>query len=101
MDNSEKFQNFFSDNNASKVEIMTEEERENRAKYEEFKQQLEPFKEIATIEEAKELALQIMPLDKEINEIDIGNAKCTIVNRNDMFRISLDSEFEFISYDFE
>lgn len=75
-------------------------ERKNQEKYKEFKERISRFEKVDTIEAAKALAKEILPTANEINMFDIGNAKCVIINREDCFRISLDSNDEFICYDF-
>ena len=69
-------------------------------KIKEFKKRLQAFENISTLEEAKKIAKEIMPVSKEINHFRVGSAKCVIINKDDMFRICLDSDEEFISYDF-
>lgn len=87
--------------NYSQLEIMTNIERDNKEKIEEFKNRIKEFATVSTLEEAKELAAKILPVSQEINRFNIGNAKCTIVNRDNLFRISFDSDLEFIAYDFQ
>ncbi len=72
----------------------------NKQKYDQFKKRIEQFMNIQTLEEAKELAVKILPTSKEISRFNIGEAKCTIINKEDIFRICLDSQEEFISFDF-
>ena len=80
---------------AEKPEKDKEEERITN-----FKKRLEGFKDVETLEEAKNLLNKIMPVRLERTVFFIGKAKCTIINKSDRVRISLDSEKEFISYDF-
>lgn len=75
-------------------------EQANKEKFLKFKQRIQQFNNITTLEEAKELAAKILPTAKEINRFNIGSAKCVIINKPDNFRISLDSIDEFISFDF-
>ena len=82
-------------------EIKKQIEENNLKKYEAFKIRMEEFSKINSLEEAKALASKILPVAKEISHFNIGNAKCTIINRDDLFRISLDSSEEFTSYNFE
>lgn len=72
----------------------------NQEKLNNFKTRLQAFEEISTLEEAQKLSKSILPVSQEVNHIRIGSAKCVIINRPGMFRISLDTENEFISYDF-
>ena len=64
------------------------------------KERIGKFENVDTIEEARELAKQIMPTSNTINRFNIGNAKCVIIDDGDMFRITLDSAEECICYDF-
>ena len=73
---------------------------ENKKKIERMIVRLKEFENIETIEEAKELAKKILPVANEINRFSVGDAKCTVINRDDLFRISFDTPDEFISYDF-
>lgn len=75
-------------------------EIQNKEKYEKFKSRLAAFQEVSTLEEAKELAQKILPVAKEVNRFRVGNAKCTVILKKDMLRISVDTPEEFISYDF-
>lgn len=74
--------------------------KEKIEKYLEFKNRINKFNNIQTLAEAKNLSQQIMPVAQELSQFRIGDALCVIVNKPNMFRISLDSETEFISYDF-
>lgn len=74
--------------------------KEKIEKYLEFKNRINKFNNIQTLVEAKNLSQQIMPVAQELSQFRVGDALCVIVNKPNMFRISLDSETEFISYDF-
>jgi hypothetical protein len=74
---------------------------EKLEKYNQFRERILAFENISTLEEAKKLAKQILPVAQDINIFNVGHAQCTIVNRDDLFRISLDSDEEFLCYDFE
>lgn len=84
----------------NQMEAMRMIELQNKAKYENFKKRLEEFAKISTLEEAKNLAKKILPTANEFCVFRIGNAKCTIINKKENFRICLDTSDEFISYDF-
>ena len=75
-------------------------ESQKNNKINEFIERIGKFKKVKTLKEAKELASKIIPTANEINRFYIENAKCIIVNKEDMFRISFDTAEEFISYDF-
>ena len=76
-------------------------EESQTKKYEDFKARLKAFEGVKTLDEARELASKILPVANEISHFNVGLAKCTIINRQDMLRISLDSDKEFVSYNFE
>lgn len=75
-------------------------EQNNKVKLELFILRISPFKHIKSLKDAKELAAKILPTANELNRFYIGSAKCIIVNKKDLFRISLITEKEFISYSF-
>lgn len=72
----------------------------NDSKYVEFKKRIKRFKDVQTLDEAKQLAIEILPVANEINMFSVGSGKCYVINREDNFRITLESANEFISYDF-
>jgi len=82
------------------LQIRADIEKQNKEKYEQFKERISQFAEIETIEDAKALSSKILPVSQEKNQFKVGLGVCTIINRSDLFRISLNSEEEFISYDF-
>ena len=84
----------------SQYEAMQSIEKQNKEKYEKFKTRVKQFEEISTIEEAKELAKKILPIAGEKCSFRVGNAKCTIICKEDMFRVCVDGLEEFICYDF-
>ena len=79
---------------------QAEDENKEKQKVENLKVRLSEFGNIKTIEEAKELAKKILPVANELNRFRVGNAKCVVVNKPTLFRICLDTEDEFIAYDF-
>ena len=74
--------------------------REREEKYLQFKERISKFENVITLDDARALAKQILPTAQEISQFRVGIAVCTVVNKNDMVRISLDSDKEFICYDF-
>ena len=74
---------------------------ENNAKVLKFKERIQAFANVKTIDEARELIKKILPVANKINKFKIGNAVCTVINDEKMLRISIDAETEFISYNFE
>lgn len=79
---------------AQKQEVLDNE------KLEQLKQRLAPFAEVENIDDAKKLADSILPTRQEYTSFYVGNAKYSIINKHDMFRISIDTASEFICYDF-
>jgi len=82
------------------MQTMAEKSSLNNQKYLQFKEQIKEFEKILSLEDARELSQKIMPLTQEYNQMMIGNATFVIVNQDDSLRISLDSDKEFICYDF-
>ena len=74
--------------------------KENSDKLAEFLERIAPFEQVETLQDAKELAAKILPTSTEINRFYIGDAKCTIVNNAETFRVCVDSPAEFLCYDF-
>ena len=66
-----------------------------------FKKRLLIFKNVMSISEAKIIAKKYFPTNNEVTIFSINGGKCTIVNREDLFRITYDTDLEFISYSFE
>lgn len=66
--------------------------------YEKFKAKLKVLDGIQSISEEKRLVKDFLPLDKEQSYLKIGNAKCVIISRGDVFRVCLDSEKEHLIY---
>lgn len=65
-----------------------------------FKERIAPFKTVATLREAKDLAAKILPTANEVNMFYVGDAKCIVINKEEMLRISIDTTNEFFCYDF-
>ena len=84
----------------NKNEAMLNIEKQNQEKLNNLKQRVEKFKDIETLEEAKNILAENFRVENELEVFNIANSKCTIVNRDDLLRISLDTPEEFISYDF-
>lgn len=82
-------------------EAISKQANDNTEKLKEFMERIAPFAEVKTLDEARELAKKILPTANEINRFYIGDAKCTIINKEDMFRVSVDGPSEFVSYNFE
>ena len=83
-----------------KNEIMKDMLNKSAEKEQEFKARLKAFENVTTLEEAKALAKTTLPVSQEINHFRVGNAKCVVVNRDNLFRVCVDTEEEFLSYDF-
>ena len=84
----------------NQMEIMSNIEKQNAEKYKNFIERVSEFQNITTLEDAHELAKKILPTNQELSRFNVGNAKCVVLNTKDKLRISIDSEKEFISYDF-
>ena len=65
-----------------------------------FRAELEQFKAISTIDDARELMKKILPEAKEQRRFVKNGYECTVVDKDDVLRISIDSAKEFISYEF-
>ena len=72
-----------------------------QGEYEKFKEKLKVFDDVKTPGEAKSLAKNFLPISNEINFLNAGNAKCVIIMRRDLFRILIQSDEEFICYNFK
>ena len=72
----------------------------NKEKFEQLLKRVQIFEGVNNFEQAKKLAAQFMPTQNPTTIFYVGNAKCTIINKSEMLRISIDSPEQFISYDF-
>lgn len=80
--------------------IQQSQESKDKEKVEAFLERIEPFSKLSTLEEAKDMAKRILPTKPEVTGFYVGNIKCTVVNREKEFRISVDSKEYFICYSF-
>ena len=80
------------------VKSVNTQEEEAHKEYEKFKKKLKQLDGIDTISEAKRIAKEFLPLDKGKTCLKVGDAKCVIISRGDLFRVCLDSEKEYICY---
>ena len=87
-------------NDYNQMETMLNVEKQNAEKVSKFKERIEAFKDITTLEEAKRVAKDIIPTSNEMTRFRVGDAECVVINKSDMFRICLNTKTEFISYDF-
>ena len=69
-------------------------------KAKELKERVRPFAEVQTLKEAQELAQRVIPTKWPYMSFYVGNAKCSVINKPDAFRISIETSDEFICYDF-
>lgn len=95
MDNNTELQKYGS------YEIALQLQNQNESKVASFKKRLMKFANVKTLEEAKELAPSVIPTRQNVCSFYVGNAKCVVVNKEHLFRVSLDTENEFICYSFE
>lgn len=73
---------------------------EDEERIKDFLHRIEPFKNAHSISEAKELAEKILPSKDESTSFYIGNLKCTVYNRKNHFKLSIDTPEQFVSYNF-
>ena len=73
---------------------------QNKDKVEKFKQRLEEFKKVSTLDAAKTLAVRVMPVQSGRTVFRIGDAKCTVINTDKMLKITLKTQDEYINYKF-
>ena len=92
--------NIFINPSLMQQDILLQIELENNEKIRAFKERIIPFENISSLKEAKALATKLIPTANETNTFYIGNAKCVVINRTNLLRISLDTTKEFICYDF-
>lgn len=76
-------------------------ENQNRAKVENLKNRLSKFESVESLSEARDLVKKTLPVANEINRFRVGNAKCIVINKEDLIRISVDTDDEYLCYDFE
>lgn len=103
MSNEKHFRDLNKDSEWHKYNLAIENtniHKENETKYLCFKERIAQFNNVITLDEARELAKKILPTAKEECEFKIGNAVCTVINKKNIIRISLNSDKEFICYDF-
>ena len=94
-------QNFNQSYSLNQMDAMIALERQNKEKVEKFKTRILEFENVNELDEARELVQKILPVANEKNIFRIGNARCIVVNKSELLRISLDTPNEFIAYDFE
>ena len=82
----------------SGVKTVNQTELDAEQALEKFKQKLKVFDGVDSITKAKELAKEFLPIKNEKNYLRIGNAKCVIISRGDVFRVCVDSDKEYICY---
>ena len=64
----------------------------------EIKNKLKLLDKITSISKAKKITQTFMSFHEDINHIKIGDAKCLIISRKDLFRICFEYKQEFICY---
>lgn len=80
--------------------IAQKQELQDKEKISALKERLLFFSTATSLEEAKKLAVEIFPTNSEYTSFYVGNAKCSIINKSNLFRICVDTVDEFICYDF-
>ena len=81
-------------------QIVQKQELEDKEKVNQLKNRLLPFADTDNLSDAQKLAEKILPTKQPYTSFFVGDAKCTIINKTDMLRISIDTTNEFICYDF-
>lgn len=92
--------NIFLNPSLAQYDAVLKLEAQKTDKIKEFKERIAPFENISSLAEAKELANKVLPTANEVNRFYVGDAKCVVINREDMLRISIDTADEFLCYDF-
>ena len=80
---------------AAQRSAMSDKEKSN-----ELKDRMKEFTTVVTLEDAKQLANKIVPTSQELTVFYSGDAKCTVVNKSDLLRITVETKEEYICYDF-
>lgn len=76
-------------------------ETKKNSEEEKFNEEIKNFEKIDSIEEARLFAAKILPpMVNGINRFYIGNIKCIVINKKDLFRICVDSEKEFLCFEY-
>lgn len=87
--------------NYNEMLFKMQHEKDSIKKYEEMKNRIDKFAEVSTLKDAKSLLMQILPVNNDVTRFSVGSAKCIVINKNALLRISLISEEEVIIYNFE
>lgn len=82
-------------------QIKAQIKKDQHEKSNAFKDRLSDFLMVSTKEEAKVLADKILPNNRRGNTFWIGDAKCVVIDNDDMFRITIVMDNEVLSYNFE
>ena len=88
-------------NKYGSYEVALQMQNSKDEKLKQFIERMKGFENVRTLEEAKDLASKTITTNKELSQFYVGNAKCVVVNNDEMLRISIDSKDEFICYSFE
>lgn len=73
---------------------------QNNEKVENFKKRLEGFRSVSSLDAAKTLASKVMPIKQGRTVFRVGYAKCTVINSDEMLKITLETQKEYINYKF-
>lgn len=85
----------------SAQEMQYKLQQQQTEKLQNLKDRVMKFKEVSSLADAKLLASETFRISSDFTEFSVSNAKCTIINKDNLFRISLNTSEEFISYNFE
>lgn len=72
-----------------------------KEKADELNDRLSKFRTVSTLKEAKNLAAEILPTNQELTVFYSGEAKCIVVNKPDMLRITIETNKKILCYNFE
>ena len=67
-------------------------------KLEQFKEKLKIFEGITSIAQARKLAKENFYIENDVNYIKLDDTMCVIIQSADVFRICLENDKEFLSY---
>lgn len=96
---------FLINNNLMQFEVyqqnLLNEYRDDIDKNSDLRERIMKFSKISTLMDAKLLSKEILPTNSEACTFYTNNAKCTIVNKTNLFSVIYDSEEEYICFRFD
>ena len=82
-------------------DLAVKEGQKKKEQYEQFKERIAVFKDVNNYLEAIELSEKEFPFASGCSRFNVGEATCVVIKQDDLFRISVDAQEEFICYDFD